>query len=474
MSPVDGEGQGDLAGQVVAGPGRLVGVDGWRWPAANTSLVGQTRRCRRPVRRRRPWPGPTRRPGCEPSRARVSVSQRANASPVVSARSLVGRVCKVAHWLIWAIVHRSAAPRDAGVSGHHLGQAARHLGTAGREQPADLVVDPDDLPRPARFAVLVGHPQVAFQRRFSDPVIDRAGRRRHQMQRPAVQAPPHPIAAADPVQYRVMGVDLHVTGPAHPMIERRDHQPGGVDLADPVVPGPRPSRLPLQIPQRRGHPFPMSPPDGLPTVGVGRRPQHAHRLRGRKRQIEPGHRPTLIAPPDPGLHLRPHFPGPWRVPVELAADPLGAGTRADHLHLPAGPPLPPLRLMGLPSCFQPVGHPAVPARTATQHLIRTRMHQQPEHPLHLLLGHHPPQPQLGARRRAAPPARRLPPCHIRRVIVLHPHRHLLPQIPPTTPHPTTSRPTGTVSGPVADVVHPRVDPPDAQHQQVTGEAEGRI
>ena len=218
-------------------------------------------------------------------------------------------------------------------------QAALDLHPAGREQPADLGVDADDLPGAAGPVEVVADAEVAFQGGLADPVVDRPGRGRHPVDGPAVQGPPLPVGAADPVERGGMGVDVHVTGPRHAMVERGGDQPGGVDLADPVVPGPGQGGLALHetaSPRPRprgGRPRSVCRPSGgaaahstLTDFGA---------LNG---QVEPGHRPAFPAPADRRLLGRPALvgPGPERRP--LGVDPLPAGAGLEQGQFPLRPP----------------------------------------------------------------------------------------------------------------------------------------
>jgi hypothetical protein len=106
-----------------------------------------------------------------------------------------------------------------GVGRHHLGQPTLHLGPPARGQPAHLVVDADDLAVTVRLSLLVADPELALQRRFPDPVVDGAGRRRHLVHGPPIKCPPLPVVAAHPVQHLVVGVDLGVAVAAHPMVD---------------------------------------------------------------------------------------------------------------------------------------------------------------------------------------------------------------------------------------------------------------
>ena len=170
----------------------------------------------------------------------------------------------------------------------------------------------------------VCHAEPGRQVLGQGPLRDRARGRFRRVQRRAVQGAPGPpvtgpgrqrVLALDPVEDRVVHVQLRVMVPAGVLRERRDHplmrvhEPAG-PLA--VVTRPAVTGLALQVLQHRlvpGHdrvPHHLRPPSPLPRLDspasfpgllgpdLQRRVQQADRLGHRERRIEEVHRGALV------------------------------------------------------------------------------------------------------------------------------------------------------------------------------------
>ena len=180
-------------------------------------------------------------------------------------------------------------------AGGDLGGALGELG----EQP---VLDAVDLER--RGAAAAPVPQRPADRQgggepVGEQVVVQLGDGdRGLVQPPPVQGAPPAVHALHLVRDDQVGVQVRVPGAGVPVIERGGDHPAdphalGAGVADAGAGHPL-----LHEPQHIGDGLPVRPRDQLPGGLVGQRPQHAHRLRHRERQVEPGHR----VPRPPPVH----------------------------------------------------------------------------------------------------------------------------------------------------------------------------
>ncbi len=112
------------------------------------------------------------------------------------------------------------------------------------------------------------------------------------IQLPGVQRPPTTVVhRLTDVGDQDMAVQQRIPGPRRAMPEPRSHEAADPHPLTPIHPTPRPTRLPLQIPNRRRDSTVMRIADRPRRRGVSDAVQDADRLRRTKRQIEPWHPP---------------------------------------------------------------------------------------------------------------------------------------------------------------------------------------
>ena len=168
---------------------------------------------------------------------------------------------------------RARSPSLLPPAGEHSAYVFGDAGDLGHAAPRRL---PADTERPGQFGTELR-------------LVEKPGRALVSVEVPAVQGSPTPVPSSGEVGDQNVGVQLRVAGSAGAVPERSCDEPVGSGMVDAVASAASPTRLPLQVPDRRcdrclvrGH----YRSAGLPAAeGVEQR----DRLGRRERQVEPGY-----------------------------------------------------------------------------------------------------------------------------------------------------------------------------------------
>jgi hypothetical protein len=175
---------------------------------------------------------------------------------------------------------------------HLGGQGVVDLGGALGEHLQQLPADAGDLGLPVHDRLPL-HPIAVGELGPQDRLVQAAQHPLVALQVAGVQRQPAAIIDLDLGRDDRMGVELRVIGPRRGLPERRHRQSQCVRVqASPVGPDPRRRPVALDMLERRLNGDVMG---GQQARVAGERPPDAHRLGGRERGVEPGHRPHRLA-----------------------------------------------------------------------------------------------------------------------------------------------------------------------------------
>ena len=210
---------------------------------------------------------------------------------------------------------------------HQLALALLDLTTTRGELPQHLRRELLDLRHPVAHRP-PAHPRQPLTHRGAQMrLVEVAGGLGVLVDRRGIKRRPPTVGAARHVRRHHMGVQLRVLGATHPMAIRRRHEPLPRLVPDTAAAAAHPTRLALQIPQRRVDRRLVRLDQRPGQRRLADREQHAHRLRRRERQVKRRHLRTatdalqaLTRPRVATVHQR-HEP----VVIHPAAEPEGLG-----------------------------------------------------------------------------------------------------------------------------------------------------
>ena len=269
------------------------------------------------------------RPGRSEHEARRARARRGRARPPGRARRRATARCRPHSACDRASRARSPRARHPHLDArrHELALALLDLAATRGELPQHLRRELLDLRHPVAHRA-PPHPRQTFTHsRTQMRLVEEAGRLGVLVDRRGIKRRPPPISAARHVRGHDVGVQLRVLGATHPMAIRRRHEPRPRLVADTAAAAAHPTRLALQIAQRRVDRRLVRLHQRPGQRRLADREQHAHRLRRRERQIKRRH---LRAPTDALQALT----RPWvatvherheAVVVNPAAEPEGLG-----------------------------------------------------------------------------------------------------------------------------------------------------
>ena len=151
------------------------------------------------------------------------------------------------------VVRDRLTPRipDLNPGRHELALALLDLATACRELPQHARCELLDLRHPVAHRA-PPHPRQPFAHRGAQVrLIEEPGGLGVPVDRRGIKRRPPPVAATGHVRRHHMGMQLWILGATHPMAIRGRHQPLPRLVAHPAAAAAHPTRLALQIPQRR-------------------------------------------------------------------------------------------------------------------------------------------------------------------------------------------------------------------------------
>jgi hypothetical protein len=156
-------------------------------------------------------------------------------------------------------------------------------------------VHTDDLPHRPLTRIGVGpireaDPQPVAKMMLQGGVVGLRRSNSRLEQHPSVDSQPAPVEGLNLVSYRHMGVQVRVTGSRVPVGEGGRHQPGDVDLTNPVPPLPGEQSVPFDEAECILHGGLVRLLDLRRDVRVGDRPQRRHRLDRGEGQVIAGNR----------------------------------------------------------------------------------------------------------------------------------------------------------------------------------------
>jgi hypothetical protein len=257
------------------------------------------------VRRERPVPRPGGHLPCEPGGLPAKAAELG--SPLVMQRAAIDRP-----GLAGPAVHDGLPLEPPALT-------SRRVTLEAHPEPLQLLVEPvGDVVGPGRE---LGQHRVRDAGDLGDPVLGLApddpeaarqlgpqtgvvhGRERPlvDLDRAGVQRQPPAVVRADPVGDHHVRVELRVERPGGVLAERRGHDPLGVHHRDLAVDAVAGVSVPLDPADHRSHGRVVGRQHLASGVVIAHGEQQRHRLRGRRRDVEPANRAFAVDPAE--LHV---------------------------------------------------------------------------------------------------------------------------------------------------------------------------